>query len=94
MPAAMNDLVLHSALVNDGLTIMGTDMTREQLVNGNTIYLCFNCDTAEELRHHFKNLSAGGTVIDPVAEMFWGVFGSMVDKYGVKWMFNYTKINN
>ena len=34
-------------------------------------------------------LSAGGTVEQEMADMFWGdYFGSLVDKFGVQWMIN------
>ena len=91
MPAEMNGLVLHSSLINNGLLIMATDMTREKPINGNTIYLCINCCTEEEINSFFNKLSVGGQVVDPLAQMFWGTFGTLIDKFGMKWMFNYDK---
>ncbi len=89
MPASMNDKVLHSSLVNNGLVIMATDMTRDKPVNGNTVYLCVNCCTKEEIHDFFGKLSTGGQIVDPLAQMFWGTFGTLIDKFGMKWMFNY-----
>ncbi len=91
MPTELNDQVLHSSLMNNGLTIMATDMTREPLVVGNTVYLCINCCTEEEINELFKNLSTGGKVVDPLTDMFWGRFGTLIDKFGMKWMCNYVK---
>ena len=37
----------------------------------------------------FEALSAGGTVEMALQEMFWGgYFGSLADRYGIRWMFN------
>jgi PhnB protein len=92
MPAGMQEQVMHSSLVKNGMIIMATDMTREKLVDGNTVYLCVNCCTSEEINTYFNKLSVGGEIIDPLAEMFWGgIFGTMTDKFGIRWMFIYDK---
>jgi PhnB protein len=37
----------------------------------------------------FDALAAGGKVILPVQDMFWGAkFGMLKDAYGINWMFN------
>ena len=46
-------------------------------------------DTRAETDRVFNALSAGGTVEMPLQEMFWGgYFGSLADRYGIRWMFN------
>ncbi len=45
----------------------------------------------DELRDYFEKLSAGGTVTLSLAKQVWGdEAGSLVDKFGISWMFNIT----
>ena len=86
------DQILHSTLVKDSVTIMGTDMTRNKPVEGNTVAICVQCSSAEEIQSFFSKLSEGGIVYDPLKEQFWGdTFGGLTDKFGKNWMFNYSK---
>ena len=93
MPAALKDSVMHSSLTTkDGLVFMGSDMHREKLADGNTVHICINCSSEEEINSLFSSLSQGGKVTDPLAEMFWGaLYGSLTDKYSKQWIFNYQK---
>ena len=92
MPANMKDLILHSKLTSGDMVIMAADIHRDKRVEGNTVHLCINCDTDEELTRFFTKLSAGGQITDPLADMPWGGrFGSLTDKYGKHWLFNYQK---
>ncbi len=91
-PGFDKDQILHSTLVKDGITIMGTDMSRTKSVEGNTVQICVQCSSAEEIQSLFTKLSQGGTVDDPLKEQFWGdTFGAVTDKYNKPWMFNYSK---
>lgn len=76
----------------NGFKLMGTDAPEEMgfKVNfGNNIYINLEIDTRAETKRLFDALSDEGTVEQELAEMFWGAyFGSCVDKYGVRWMFN------
>jgi PhnB protein len=92
-PAALKHHILHSSLTKNGLLLMGSDMTGpEGYIKGNTMSLSLNCSSEEEINTFFTNLSAGGQVIHPLVEQFWGaIFGVLTDKYGVRWMFNYDK---
>lgn len=92
MPPQMKDCILHSMLVSDGITIMASDLNREKRVEGNTIYLCINCNSEDEFQSFFSKLSAGGSVIQEPADMPWGAkYGELVDKYEKKWMFNFQQ---
>ncbi len=91
-PGFDKDQILHSTLVKDGITIMGTDMSRTKSVEGNTVQICVQCSSAEEIQSLFTKLSQGGTVDDPLKEQFWGdTFGAVTDMYNKPWMFNYSK---
>lgn len=93
MPPHLKDLIMHSSLTTtDGLVFMGSDMHREKLVEGNTVHICINCGSEEEINSLFSNLSHGGKVTELLAVMFWGgLYGSLVDKYSKQWVFNYQK---
>jgi PhnB protein len=90
MPPHMKDQILHSTLTNGGITIMASDLNREKQNEGNTVHLCINCTSEEEINRFFSNLSAGGVVTESLSNMPWGgKFGSLIDKYGKHWLFNF-----
>ncbi len=82
------DNVLHSTLIKDGMALMASDMIMPgELKQGNTITLCINGGTKEELQQFFTKLSEGGTVGQPLTEAFFGTYGELTDKFGINWMF-------
>ena len=99
MPALAEEdknLVMHMELsITGGHVLMGTDAPESCgfTVNfGNNMHLNLEPDTKEETKRLFDALSAGGKVTMELQDMFWGAyFGSCTDKFGVQWMFNYTK---
>ena len=47
--------------------------------------------TRAETERLFHALAEGGKVEMPLLDMFWGAyFGSLSDKFGIRWMFNAT----
>lgn len=78
-----------------GHMLMGTDAPESmgfKLNQGNNVYINLEPDTRTETDELFKALSEGGEVEVPLQVMFWGdYFGSVVDKFGVQWMFNCTE---
>lgn len=91
MPDA-KDKVMHAELKNDGQTLLyASDMMDAGKSNpGNTVELCLNCSSEEEILSLFAKMSAGGKVVHPLKKEFWGdTFGQFVDKFGVRWMMNY-----
>ena len=75
-----------------GHLLMGTDAPESmgfKLSFGNNIFINLEPDTREETDRLFKALSEGGEVEMQLQEMFWGgYYGSLKDKFGVRWMFN------
>jgi PhnB protein len=43
------------------------------------------------LKAFFEKLSEEAEVTDPLKEMFFGVYGALNDKFGVRWMFAAAK---
>ena len=92
MPPEMKDRILHSSLTSGDMMIMGSDLNREKPFDGNTVHLCINCNSDDELNTFFSKLSAGGKIVEPLADMPWGGrYGALTDKYGKHWIFNFQK---
>ncbi len=92
---ADRQLVMHVALpILGGHVLMGTDATESlgsQLVQGNNVYISLHPDTRADTDRLFAALSASGKVEMPLQDMFWGdYFGSLVDRFGIRWMLNCT----
>jgi PhnB protein len=90
------DLVMHIELpILGDHVLMGTDAPESmgfQLNFGNNVHICLEPDTKEETKNLFNALSQDGKVTMELQDMFWGsYFGTCIDKFGVLWMFNYTK---
>ncbi len=90
---ADKDLVMHVELpILGGHVLMGTD-GRESMgfavTAGNNVHINLEPDTRRETARLFDALAAGGTVEVPLQDMFWGgYFGSLTDRFGIRWMFN------
>ena len=86
--------VMHVALpILGGTVIMGTDMLEsmgQKLIAGNNVTIDLEPDSREETDQLFKALSDGGSDIAPMKDEFWGYWGCCQDKFGVRWMFNYS----
>lgn len=92
LPSEAGNNILHSTLKRDDITLMGSDMMGPALMNGNLIGLCMQCNSDEEIANYFNKLAIGGNVKMPLHQTFWGAtYGELTDKYGINWMFNYTK---
>jgi PhnB protein len=92
---ADKQLVMNVALpILGGHVIMGSDMPSfmgTELVQGNAFQIVLDPDTRAEADRLFAALAEGGTVRDPLQEMFWGdYYGALVDRYGVQWLVNCT----
>lgn len=87
-------MVLHVELpIIGGHILMGTDAPKEMgfsLTKGNNMHICLEPETREEADRLFNELSAGGNITMPMADMFFGAyFGEFSDKYGINWMINH-----
>ena len=89
---------MHVAIpIGDGQFLMASDCVPSaghELKVGNNNYISVTTDSREEADRLFNGLSAGGKVEMPMQDMFWGdYFGSLEDRFGVRWMINYTNPN-
>jgi PhnB protein len=95
VPENEKRMVMHVALpILGGTQLMGTDMLESmghKLKIGNNTTINLEPDTKEETERLFKALSAGGSDVAPLMDQFWGAYwGCCLDKFGIRWMFNYT----
>ena len=96
LPEKEKNTIMHIALPILGGTIMqATDMLESmghKLKIGNNTTICLEPDSREETERLFNALSGGGSDIMPLQDMFWGAYwGCCLDKFGIRWMFNYQK---
>ena len=49
--------------------------------------------TFVDLKTLFDKLSQGAEVTNPLKETFFGVYGALNDRFGVRWMFQTNKEN-
>jgi PhnB protein len=92
---ADKNLVMHVELpILGGHVLMGTDAPDSMgfsISFGNNTHINLEPDSRGETDRLFHALSDGGHVDMPLQEMFWGgYFGSLTDRFGVRWMFNCT----
>ena len=95
LPEKEQNAVMHMSLpILSGIVLQGTDMLEsmgQKLRVGNNTTICLEPDSKEETDHLFNALSAGGSDINPMMEMFWGYWGTCLDKFNIRWMFNFQK---
>jgi PhnB protein len=89
------DRIAHVALPlgNAGL-LMGNDVVgnwAQGFVVGTNTYTHLEVESAAEAEALFSALGEGGTVEMQIARSEWAErFGSLVDRFGVRWMVSYT----
>ncbi|MER7078366.1 PhnB protein [Saccharopolyspora kobensis] len=93
------DKVMHSRLDTPaGYTLMAWDHPDDRPGHppyrpGNNVAIFLDGDDLG-LRDYFEKLSVGGTVTLPLEKQVWGdEAGSLVDQFGISWMFNITTRN-
>ncbi|HMN24680.1 MAG TPA: VOC family protein [Ignavibacteriaceae bacterium] len=96
MNAADKEKIMHVALpMGKSNMIMATDALESmgfKLMFGNNFYISIDAESKEEADKLFNALSEGGKIEVKMADQFWGdYFGSLADKFGVRWMINYAK---
>ena len=98
MPAEDSNKIMHIALPvgKAGVVIMGGDMPgqmAQHLKTGNNFTISLECESKEEASKFYHALVAGGQEDPqmPLGDAFWGAyFGMLTDKFGIRWMVNYT----
>ena len=93
MPSTQFNKTINAHMKSGHLEISASDWLRldRTAVRGNTVCLYLSGGTFQELKALFQKLSIDAEVTDPLQEMFFGVYGALNDKFGVRWMFHVSK---
>ena len=93
MSALQQEKIVNARLRNGKLDISASDWLRPDRapIHGNTVCLYLSGGTFHVLKSIFERLSEGAEVTDPLKEQFFGVYGALNDKFGVRWMFQTDK---
>ncbi len=93
MPATQQEKILNARLRCGQLEISASDWLRPDRtpIRGNTACLYLSGGTLRELKAQFEKLSEGAEVTDPLSDQFFGTYGALTDKFGVRWMFHTDK---
>ena len=94
VPEAEKDRVMHVSLPIGSSVLMGSDSASgfgPPVVVGNNFSIALEGKSKAHCDEVFAALSAGGSVLMPLQETFWGAYyGLWTDKFGINWMANYT----
>ncbi|WP_407837732.1 VOC family protein [Streptomyces sp. DSM 116496] len=87
------DKIMHATLsTGDGFTVMAWDVPERVPFNPGTNVALYLGGDDPHLRDYFGKLAAGGTVVMPLKQQIWGdEAGTLVDRFGITWMFNLTQ---
>lgn len=88
--------MIHISLkLTETTTLMASDIvTRmdESVQFGSNFHICLQAASEKEADKLFAGLSDEGKIEMPMSNTFWGAyFGMCLDKFGIKWMVNYTE---
>lgn len=86
--------VMHALLSGGDIRLMASDSTRTEPFGQSFISLSLSSTDETKIRELFTKLSEGGEVTSELKREFWGLFGSVTDKFGVEWMVNLTEEKN
>ncbi len=90
MPPSMHKRVLNARLKSNNVDISASDWLRSDRtpIQGNMVCLYLSAEKAEELEKAFDRLLEGATVVDPLEDKSFGIYGALTDRFGVRWMFH------
>ena len=89
LPAIQQDKIINARLRSAGMEISASDWLRADRtpLRGNNVCLFLSGGTTQALKALFEKLSDEAEVTDPLNEQFFGTYGALNDKFGVRWMF-------
>jgi PhnB protein len=93
MPAVQQEKTINARLKSGSVEISASDWLRldRPRIPGNTAGLYLSGGTPQALKALFEKLSEEAKVDDPLKETFFGIYGALNDKFGVRWMFQAAK---
>jgi PhnB protein len=94
LPPEFQDSIMHSSLKTADWEILASDMSPEKLNIGNDVHISFSVGSEKELNTIFAKLSEGGKVKQPINPMFFGLIGTLTDKFGKHWVLTFMNPNS
>ena len=92
-PKEAKDRIMHASLKIGRLNLMGADHwpgTPHQ--SGNNFAIGITPESLEETERLFAALGQNGNTAMALQDTFWGArFGTLLDPFGIRWMFNFEK---
>ena len=85
--------VLNAHLTIDNLELSASDWlaVNETPVRGTAVCVFLRGGTFQALKAAFDKLAQGADVTNPLKEVYFGAYGALNDKFGVRWMFQTDK---
>ena len=93
LPSELGERILHAELAIGDILLYFSDTPDKEMYNpGDNIQLNLNLDSLEEINKVYKAFEIGANITMPLQDTFWNaVYGTLIDKFGVSWSFNYMK---
>lgn len=96
VPDEAKNLIMHVSLPIGDNILMGSDapdgLCPTPLTAGNNFSVSISADSREDADRIYNGLSADGTSVMPMQEMFWGSYWGMLnDKFGINWMVEHSE---
>ena len=91
LPEEAKNLIMHTRLNMCGSLVMFSDIFPGMtFVQGTNITLAIVSEDLDEIKSLYNQLKEDGTVGMELQETFWSkCYGSVKDKFGIEWQFNY-----
>jgi PhnB protein len=92
-PKDARDRIMHANLRNGSINLMASDRWGDHpFQTGNNFAICIATESLAETERLFTDLAEKGTVTMALQDTFWGArFGTLIDQFGINWMFNFEK---
>lgn len=90
LAAQDKDRVMHAHLrLGAGAIMISDGPPGMPIPTESNTHVSLQYDNPTEMTGQFDALAAGGQVVMPLQDTFWGAkFGMLTDRYGIRWMFN------
>lgn len=90
IPEEQKNRIMHSELrVSGGVIMISDSMPGQPPAPTGNLHIVLSFGDVADITKAFEALSAGGTVVQPLQDTFWGAkFGMLIDQFGVPWMMN------
>lgn len=93
LPERMKAYIVQASLKKANFVLMGSDMTDEEVLQGNSVSILLNCTDKDLIKSYYQNLQKDGKATHPLKESHGGdLFGGLNDKYGNHWLFQCEKL--